>query len=109
MFQFILILVYLKIDLPLFSRLTGKKVLFSRVHIQNIPRLIYFGGLLGEKILQEANIQNGWPKLEEKWLSFAVFEHIRCWYSHLRLVGVLHLLEIQKQHHAFFTNIKAKK
>ena len=59
MFQFILILVYLKIDLPLFSRLTGKKVLFSRVHIQNIPRLIYFGGLLGEKILQEANIQNG--------------------------------------------------
>ena len=61
MFQFILILVYLKIDLPLFSRLTGKKVLFSRVHIQNIPHLseIYFGGLLGEKILQEANIQNG--------------------------------------------------
>ena len=87
----------MKIVFPLFTCLTGKKILFPRVHIRNFsppgrdlgavhmkivfslfftlprkryfpafiyeifPRLgeIYFGGLLGAKILREANIQNG--------------------------------------------------
>ena len=65
----------MKIVFPLFSHFTGKKILF--------PCLgeIYFDGLLGEKILREANIQKGWHKLEEKWLSFVVFEHIGAWFS----------------------------
>ena len=42
---------------------------------------ICFGKLLGGKILREANIQNEWHKLEEKRLSFFVFENIRVWFS----------------------------
>ena len=51
----------MKIVFPLFSRLTGKKILFPRVHYKIFPRLgeIYFGELLGGKILRETNIQNG--------------------------------------------------
>ena len=72
----------MKIAFPLLSRLTGKKILFPCVHIRNISPLgrdlpgkryyflafiyeifpswgeIYFGGLLGGKILREVNIQN---------------------------------------------------
>ena len=50
---------------------------------ETFPRLgeIYFDELLGGKIFREANIQNRWHKLEEKWLSFVVFEHnIRAWF-----------------------------
>ena len=45
------------------------------------PRLgeIYFGGLLRGKILEEANIQSGWHKLDEKWLSFVIFEYVKTW------------------------------
>ena len=53
--------------------------------IIRFPRLgkIYFGGLLGGKNLWKTNIQNRWHKLEwwEKWLSSALFEHIRAWHS----------------------------
>ena len=51
----------MKIVPPLFSRLTGKKILFPRVHIQNIspPWRDFYGRLSGGKILQEANIKNG--------------------------------------------------
>ena len=41
---------------------------------------ICFGKPLGGKILGEANIQNEWHKLEEKWLSFVVFENTRGWF-----------------------------
>ena len=58
----------MKIVLPLFSRLTGKKILFPRVHIQSIspPWRDFYGRLSGGKILQEANIKNGWHKLVKK-------------------------------------------
>ena len=42
-----------------------------------------------------------WHKLEEKLVSFVVFEHIRAWYSHFMFEGVSHMLEIQKQHKTF--------
>ena len=41
----------------------------------------YLELMLGGKISRETNIQNGWHKLEEKWLSFVVFENIRAWFS----------------------------
>ena len=52
-------IVHMKIVFPLFSRLTGKY--FLAFMYEMFPRLgeIYFGGLLGGKILREANIQNG--------------------------------------------------
>ena len=61
---------------PLFSRLTA-------FIYEIFPRLgeIYFAELLGGKILREVNIQNGWHKIEQKWLSFAAFENIRAWFS----------------------------
>ena len=67
---------------PLFCRLTTKKILFPCVHTRNISRLdkIYFGGLLGGKILQKTNVQNACHKLEEKWLNSVVFKHIRAFY-----------------------------
>ena len=74
----------MKIDFPLFSHLTGKNIYFFLALIYEIfPRLgeIYFGELLGGKILRKASIQNGWHKLEEQWLSFVVFENIRVWFS----------------------------
>ena len=69
----------MKIVFPLLFLLTRENILFARVHIRKISRLgeIYFGELLGRKILRKANIQNGWHKLEEKWLSFVVFGNIR--------------------------------
>ena len=52
---------HMKILFPLFSRVTGKKILFPGVHIRNIspPGRDFFGGLLGGKMLREANIPNG--------------------------------------------------
>ena len=52
----------MKIDFPLFSHLTGKNIYFFLALIYEIfPRLgeIYFGELLGGKILRKASIQNG--------------------------------------------------
>ena len=51
----------MNIIFPLFSRLTEKKIVFPFVHIRNIspPGRDFFYGLLGGKILREANIQNG--------------------------------------------------
>ena len=51
----------MKIVFPLFSRSTGKMILFLRIHIQNIfpPRQDLFWRAGGGKILTEANIQNG--------------------------------------------------
>ena len=69
---------------PVVFLLDRKKDIISlRSYIANIPRLdeIYFCGLLSMKILREANIQNGWQKLEEKRLNFVVFEYIRAWFS----------------------------
>ena len=70
----------MKIVLPLFSHLTGKKI-FASVHKSNIfppGRDLFWWAVRGwGEILQEANIQNGRHKLEEKWLGFVVFEHIR--------------------------------
>ena len=69
----------MKIPSPLFSRLTGKRYYFLAFIYKMFPHLgeIYFGGLLGGKILREANIENGLHKLQEKWINFVVFEHIR--------------------------------
>ena len=69
----------MKIVFPLFCRLTGKKILFPRVHIRNIsPPGRYLFCRAGRcEILRETNIQNGGHKLEEKWLSFVVFANTR--------------------------------
>ena len=66
--------VHMKIVFQLFSRLAGKKYYFLAFIYEIFSRLgeIYFGELFGGKILRKANIQNGWHKLEEKWLSFVV-------------------------------------
>ena len=63
---------------------------------------IYFGGLLGGKTLRRANIQNGWQKLEEKNGSVWLYLNIpKLDTLILCLVGVLHLLEIQRQDKTF--------
>ena len=102
----------MKIVFLLFSRLTGKKNSFLAFIYEIFPCLvgIYFGGLLGGKILREGNIQNGWHKLEEKWLSFIVIWTYQGLILMLCLMGVLQLLRTQRQHKTFvfFTNIKAK-
>ena len=51
----------MEIVFPLLSRLTMKKHYFLAFIYEIFPRLgeIYFGELLGGKILREANIQKG--------------------------------------------------
>ena len=53
----------MKIVFPLFSCLPGKKIFFPRFHVMYdiFPCLgeIYFGEMLGWKVLRKANIQNG--------------------------------------------------
>ena len=77
-----------------------------RSYIEIFPRLgeIYFGGLLGGKILREANIQNGLLKLEEKWFSFVVFEHIRANFM-FSLMVVRQLLDTQSQQKTFMSSL----
>ena len=56
--------------------LNWEKILFLRVVMRNISphgRDLFSQG----KTLREADIQNGRHKLEEKWLSFLKFEHIK--------------------------------
>ena len=74
--------------------------------IEIFPRLgeIYFGELLGGKILREANIQNGLLKLEEKWFSFVVFEHIRARFM-FSLMVVRQLLDTQSQQKTFMSSL----
>ena len=52
----------MKIVFPFFFHLNMEKILFPRIHIRNIAFIgeIYFGGLLGAKVLRE---------------NFVVFEH----------------------------------
>ena len=77
--------VHMKIVFPLFSRLTGEMHIISpRSYVKCFLGLVRFnfGGILGWKILQETNIQNGWHKLDEKLLSSIFHDHIRTWHSH---------------------------
>ena len=66
---------------PVVFLLTGKIYINSG---QIFPRLgkIYFGCLLGGKILQETNIRNRWHKLDKKLLSCTVHNHVRAAYTY---------------------------
>ena len=89
---------------PLFSRLTGKNILLPHVYMRNIspPGRDLFCKLLGGKILGEANIQNGRHKLEEKSLSFIVFEDISGWF----LFYVWWEFYTQRQHKTFMSSLQ---
>ena len=95
--------VHMKIVFPLFSRLTWRKI-FSRVHIRNIfpPGRELFCRLLGGKLCEKAIFKLGDTNLKEKvsvllWLNISGLDTLI-----LFLVGVLHLLDTQRQHRTFF-------
>ena len=76
--------VHMRIVFPLFAWLTWKKDIFLAFTYEMFPRLgeMYFGGLVGGKILREVNIKNEFHWLQEKLHSFGVFEHTRVRYSY---------------------------
>ena len=85
-----------------FSLTWEKDIISSRSYMYHFPawaRFILASCWVG-KIWRKANIQNGWHKLPEKWLSFVAFEDTRACFSFC-LVRVLSLLDTQRQHRTF--------
>ena len=78
---------HMKIVVFLLNR--EKNIISSRSYTKYYPARTRFilAGCQKKKILQEANIQNGWHKLEEKWLTSVVFKYMRAWYSHFMFGG----------------------
>ena len=104
--------VHMKIVFPLFSRLTGKNILFPPVHIRNISppeRDLFWRGVRWEnfeRIQYSKWVTQTWRKMAQ----FCYIRECQALILILYLVGVLCLLDTQRQHNTFVfsTNIKAK-
>ena len=106
---------HMNLSFPLFSRLTGEiHIISPRSYVKCFLGLVRFnfGGILGWKILQETNIQNGWHKLDEKLLSSVFHDYIRTWHSHFMFgrssASTRDWKTTKNLYNAVFANIKGK-